>query len=154
MLAYIGLCICLDCNSCIYCYIVKDDCTHSCLADLHGYQRRALRRSYVTLMCGTHYFLYAAALRRGGGIEPLHVSMPRELKSRPSTSPTHPGQINYFLKVGICEAWSPPQVLGSWRGGCCKNSCVSLQLCVAQCGRSATQTYLASVGRRSSSSLS
>ena len=29
--------------------------------------------------------------RRGGGIEPLHVSMPRELKSRPSTSPTHPG---------------------------------------------------------------
>ena len=25
------------------------------------------------------------------GIEPLHVSMPRELKSRPSTSPTHPG---------------------------------------------------------------
>ena len=29
--------------------------------------------------------------RRGGGIEPLHVSMPRELKSRPSTSPTHHG---------------------------------------------------------------
>ena len=29
--------------------------------------------------------------RRGGGIEPLHVPMPRELKSRPSTSPTHPG---------------------------------------------------------------
>ena len=29
--------------------------------------------------------------RRRGGIEPLHVSMPRELKSRPSTSPTHPG---------------------------------------------------------------
>ena len=29
--------------------------------------------------------------RRGGGIEPLHVSMPRELKSRPSTSVTHPG---------------------------------------------------------------
>jgi hypothetical protein len=31
------------------------------------------------------------AFRRGGGIEPLHVSMPRELKSRPGTSPTHPG---------------------------------------------------------------
>ena len=29
--------------------------------------------------------------RRGGGIEPLCVSTPRELKSRPSTSPTHPG---------------------------------------------------------------
>jgi hypothetical protein len=29
--------------------------------------------------------------RRRGGIEPLHVSMPRELKSRLSTSPIHPG---------------------------------------------------------------
>ena len=29
--------------------------------------------------------------RQRGGIEPLHVSMPRELKSRPSTSPTHSG---------------------------------------------------------------
>ena len=33
----------------------------------------------------------ATTSRRRGGIEPLHVSMPRELKSRPSTSPTHPG---------------------------------------------------------------
>ena len=33
----------------------------------------------------------AKKCRQGGGIEPLHVSMPRELKSRPSTSPTHPG---------------------------------------------------------------
>ena len=32
--------------------------------------------------------------RRRGGIEPLHVSMPRELKSRPSTSPTHPGLLD------------------------------------------------------------
>ena len=30
--------------------------------------------------------------RRRGGIEPLHVSMPLELKSSPSTSPTHPGR--------------------------------------------------------------
>ena len=29
--------------------------------------------------------------RRRGGIEPLRVSTPRELKSRPSTSPSHPG---------------------------------------------------------------
>ena len=29
--------------------------------------------------------------RRRGGIQPLCVSTPRELKSRPSTSPTHPG---------------------------------------------------------------
>jgi hypothetical protein len=32
-----------------------------------------------------------AYIRQEGGIEPLHVSTPRELKSRPSTSPTHPG---------------------------------------------------------------
>ena len=35
--------------------------------------------------------------RQGGGIEPLHVSMPRELKSRPSTSPTHPGSFGDLL---------------------------------------------------------
>ena len=29
--------------------------------------------------------------RRRGGIEPLHVSMPRELKSHPGSSPTHSG---------------------------------------------------------------
>jgi hypothetical protein len=40
--------------------------------------------------------------RRGGGIEPLHVSMPRELKSRPSTSPTHPGQQRY-LNVAVAS---------------------------------------------------
>ena len=33
-----------------------------------------------------------AQKRRGGGIESLHVSMPRDLKSRLSTSPTHPGR--------------------------------------------------------------
>ena len=31
------------------------------------------------------------AFHRGGGIEPLHASMPRGLKSRPGTSTTHPG---------------------------------------------------------------
>ena len=35
--------------------------------------------------------------RLGGGIEPLHVSMPRELKSRPSTSLTHPGLTEFFF---------------------------------------------------------
>ena len=43
--------------------------------------------------------LLLPARRRGGGIEPLHVSMPRELKSRPSTSPTHPGCC--VQKVGL-----------------------------------------------------
>ena len=28
-----------------------------------------------------------------GGLDPLHVSMPRKLKSRPTTSPTHPGRL-------------------------------------------------------------
>ena len=32
--------------------------------------------------------------RQGGGIEPLHVSRPHELKSCPSTSLTHPGRHN------------------------------------------------------------
>ena len=40
--------------------------------------------------------------RQGGGIEPLHVSMPHELKSCPSTSPTHPGWIdNFFFSADI-----------------------------------------------------
>jgi len=34
-----------------------------------------------------------AGKRQRGGIEPLHVSMPRGLKPRPSTSPTHPGSL-------------------------------------------------------------
>ena len=38
--------------------------------------------------------------RQRGGIEPLHVPMPRELKSRPSTSPTHPGfQVSMQLQT-------------------------------------------------------
>ena len=36
------------------------------------------------------------ARRRRGGIEPLHVSMPHELKSCPSTSPTHLGLAEKF----------------------------------------------------------
>ena len=38
--------------------------------------------------------------RQGGGIEPLHVSMPQELKSCPSTSPTHPGS-REMLKIAL-----------------------------------------------------
>ena len=47
--------------------------------------------------CSKHVFFlydYAKAARRRGGIEPLHVPMPHELKSCPSTSPTHPGNIS------------------------------------------------------------
>ena len=34
---------------------------------------------------------YDVSNRQRGGIEPLHISMPLELKSSPSTNPTHPG---------------------------------------------------------------
>ena len=43
----------------------------------------------------------AKKCRQGGGIEPLHVSMPRELKSRPSTSPTHPGLMRKQKKCAL-----------------------------------------------------
>ena len=43
--------------------------------------------------------LLPSSFRRRGGIEPLHVSMPRELKSRPGTSPTHPGMKNNFIQM-------------------------------------------------------
>ena len=42
--------------------------------------------------------------RRGGGIEPLHVSMPHELKSCPSTSPTHPGCLGNIYEKQISKA--------------------------------------------------
>ena len=40
--------------------------------------------------------------RQGGGIEPLYVSMPQELKSCPSTSPTHLGHLCMKWKVEMC----------------------------------------------------
>ena len=47
---------------------------------------------YFTLLC--HGWPDPESLEaQGPGLEPLHVSMPRELKSRPSTSPTHPGRM-------------------------------------------------------------
>ena len=74
-----------------------------------------------------------AKKRRRGGIEPLHVSMPRELKSRPSTSPTHPGQTVRIaqtnLRGEISKACAPtikqsdfeqlqPQLLEASRNKC------------------------------------
>ena len=44
--------------------------------------------------------------RRRGGIEPLRVSTPHELKSCPSTSPTHPGPYAETLAMCTCAgAW-------------------------------------------------
>ena len=42
-------------------------------------------------------------IRRRGGIEPLHVSMPHELRSCPSTSPTHLGN-KETLRGGSADA--------------------------------------------------
>ena len=46
--------------------------------------------------CASH-----AAARRRGGISPLRVSTPHELKSCPSTSPTHPGIPEQSLRHAI-----------------------------------------------------
>ena len=43
--------------------------------------------------------------RRRGGIEPLRVSTPHELKSCPSTSPTHPGP--YAETLAMCTCAGP-----------------------------------------------
>ena len=48
--------------------------------------------------------LCANQSRRGGGIEPLHVSMPRELKSRPGTSPTHSGSTDEAAALKLCKS--------------------------------------------------
>jgi hypothetical protein len=44
-------------------------------------------------------------IRRRGGIEPLHVSMPHELRSCPSTSPTHLGRAR--VKKRSNTTWNP-----------------------------------------------
>ena len=49
--------------------------------------------------------------RRRGGIEPLRVSTPHELKSCPSTSPTHPGP--YAKTFGTCACPGPWELLAS-----------------------------------------
>jgi len=48
-----------------------------------------------------------------GGIELLHVSMPRELKSRPSTSPTHPGRMLAVIILVTSTKWQAGKPLES-----------------------------------------
>ena len=50
--------------------------------------------------------MWEATMRRRGGIKPLHVSMPRELKSRPNTSPTHSGPCPIPQHRAGCAPWS------------------------------------------------
>jgi hypothetical protein len=51
-------------------------------------------------------FAINTLVRQRGGIEPLHVSMPLELKSSPSTSLTHPGLDDDLVcgRNNMCES--------------------------------------------------
>ena len=49
-------------------------------------------------------FIDPQRTRQEGGIEPLHVSMPHELKSCPSTSPTHPGLCSGSVNLVLYHA--------------------------------------------------
>jgi hypothetical protein len=53
--------------------------------------QRSVDRNHAPLLTSGVFCFKYKSYRRRGGIEPLHVSMPREVKSRPSASPTHPG---------------------------------------------------------------
>jgi hypothetical protein len=60
-------------------------------------------RPLILVPVGPNRFTTHIGKRQREGIEPLHVSMPRELKSRPSTSPTHSGITTRILtKMDIC----------------------------------------------------
>ena len=60
-------------------------------------------RPLILVPVSPNKFTAPISKRQRGGIEPLHVSMPRELKSRPSTSPTHSGiTIKILTKMKIC----------------------------------------------------
>ena len=64
--------------------------------------------------------------RQRGGIEPLHVSMPHELKSCPSTSLTHPGLLALLLNTKLSDLLTSEELrlwgvglwyLGFWGSG-------------------------------------
>ena len=64
------------------------------LADRNAGAQKLLGQSSIIAITATP--------RQGGGIEPLHVSMPHELKSCPSTSLTHPGRTLIALEIAGC----------------------------------------------------
>ena len=73
--------------------------------------------------------------RRRGGIESLRVSTPHELKSFPSTSPTHPGPpAQKGGGAGSARSWAPAGQLALYRksrargGGCADASMDASQL--------------------------
>ena len=67
------------------------------MASLAQLAEHALRKRMVMGSIPIGGFMALRQCRRRGGIEPLCVSTPHELKSCPSTSPTHPGSGNPIL---------------------------------------------------------
>ena len=75
-------------------------CQHN-IQDTASHMRR-LAAGHARVPCHAFFPRFVRwKVRRRGGIEPLHVSMPRELKSRPSTSLTHPGISNLEVRVRV-----------------------------------------------------
>jgi hypothetical protein len=65
-------------------------------------------RPLILIPVSPNRFTTPMSKRQRGGIEPLHVSMPRELKSRASTSTTHFGlATNRLTKMEICVLQFP-----------------------------------------------
>jgi hypothetical protein len=65
-------------------------------------------RPLILVPVSPNKFTAPISKRQRGGIEPLHVPMPRELKSRPSTSPTHSGMTTrLFMKMHVCVLQFP-----------------------------------------------
>eukprot|EP00974_Lingulodinium_polyedra_P020071 1939478-Lingulodinium_polyedra.AAC.1 len=50
--------------------------------------------------------------RQRGGIEPLCVSAPQDLKSCPGTSLTHPGTPNFVFCQEVSSSASPAKIRG------------------------------------------
>jgi hypothetical protein len=65
-------------------------------------------RPLILAPVGPNRFTPPISKRQRGGIEPPHVPMPRELKSRPSTSPSHSGITTKILtKMNVCVSQFP-----------------------------------------------
>jgi hypothetical protein len=65
-------------------------------------------RPLILVPVSPNRFTTPTSKRQRGGIELLHVSMPRELKSRPSPSLIHPGITTKILKkTSVCVIHFP-----------------------------------------------
>ena len=78
--------------------------------------------------------------RQRGGIEPLYVSIPLELKSSPSTSSTHPSHWIYFF-VWKCKNNNVGRKnrMTLWCHGCWSKLALSMPCCACGCSAPARQ---------------